>query len=184
MTGAAARLRLVGVALAPELSRLRAAEADRLQAVRIARPGWPWRMALLAVAAHLAAVVALLWLGRLVLPKPPPEPIAISIVSETAPQGTIQPTPKTSPLPHPAPPAPSAAPSSSPQTPPTRSPAPALPAPPSPKADLPPPPPPRPPQPRWLRRPRPSRPGRWPKHCRPPPRQCPARKSRRRSRRR
>lgn len=139
MTGAAARLRLVGVALAPELSRLRAAEADRLQAMRIARPGWPWRMALLAVAAHLAAVVALLWLGRLVLPKPPPEPIAISIVSETAPQGTIQPTPKTSPLPHPAPPAPSAAPSSSPQTPPTRSPAPALSAPPSPKADLPPP---------------------------------------------
>ncbi|WP_026439742.1 energy transducer TonB [Acidocella facilis] len=144
MTGAAARLRLVGVALAPELSRLRAAEADRLQAVRIARPGWPWRMALLALAAHLAAIVALLWLGRLVLPKPPPEPIAISIVSETAPQGTIQPTPKTSPLPHPAPPAPSAAPSSSPQTPPTRSPAPALPAPPSPKADLPPPPPPAP----------------------------------------
>ena len=143
MTGAAARLRLVGVGLAPELSRLRAAEADRLEAVRVGRPGLPWRMALLAVAAHLAALLALVWLGRLVLPKAPPEPIAISIVSETAPQGTIQPTPtpKTSPLPHPAPPAPSAAPSSSSYRPPVRSPAPALPAPTSPKASLPPPPP-------------------------------------------
>lgn len=147
MTGEAARLSPVLLAGAPPgagLTRLSAHFADRLEPELPRAAGWPWRLAVLAGAAHLVLAALVLLAGRVHLPAPPPEPVTISIVSETTPQGAEAPQPAPQPEPQPAP-----ATQPLPMPPP---PIPDLPPPPpGPVAALPPPPPPaphRPPPPR------------------------------------
>ncbi|HTQ71348.1 MAG TPA: energy transducer TonB [Acidocella sp.] len=123
MTGSVARLSpalLAGAPLNAGAVPLRARLADRLEPELARTARWPWRLAVLAGAAHLALAALVLLVSRGHLPRPPPEPVAISVVSETTPQGA--------------------------NTPPMPSPQPA--APPSPVAELPPPPPPAPQNPR------------------------------------
>ncbi len=154
VSGPALRLSPALLAGAPEDQNpapLSARFADRLDP-EISKAGhWPWRLALLAAVAHLALAGVVLLVSRVHLPKPPPEPVSISIVSQTTPQGANMPRPAlpkqaqpqpaqaSQPLPDPPPPAPTPQPA----------------APPSPQADLPPPPPPAPPVPKNLPTPKP-----------------------------
>lgn len=145
MTGTAARLspamlaRLPGEGGAVLLS---AHLVDRLEPELSQPLRWPWRFAALAAAVHLALAALVLLAGRVHLPAPPPEPITISVVSETTPQGADVPQPALQPQPVPQP-APAAQPLPAPPQP---TPRPLPPAPLS-TAALPPPPPPAPPAP-------------------------------------